>query len=172
MTTPTEDLIQELKDPEFARLYGAEQAKMEIGMTLTKIRKSLRLTQAQLSVRLGVSQPYVAELESGEANPTVAKIGSLLAALNLRLVAQTLSLAPEVAMVVPTMAPKRILGNVHTIVVGSDAEVPFFISGLPIQQAETCYISTSPIQDSAARPMTGLPVRYTPGTASLVVEGA
>ena len=93
--TPTDDLLERLKDPEYAKLYGAEDAKVDFAITLTKARNSLNLTQKSLADKLGISQPYVAKLEGGEANPTLGRIGSLLAIIDLRLVTGTAPLKPE-----------------------------------------------------------------------------
>jgi len=93
--TPTDDLLERLKDPEYAKLYGAENAKVDFAITLAKARKSTNLTQKGLSEKLGISQPYVARLEGGEANPTLGTVGSLLAMLGYRLVTQTAPLSPE-----------------------------------------------------------------------------
>jgi len=93
--TPTDDLLERLKDPEYAKLYGEEDAKVDFAITLTKARRSLNLTQRNLADKLGISQPYVAKLEGGEANPTLGTIGRLLATINLRLVTQTAPLSPE-----------------------------------------------------------------------------
>jgi transcriptional regulator with XRE-family HTH domain len=93
--TPTDDLLERLKDPEYAKLYGEENAKVDFAITLTKARKSLNITQRSLAEKLGISQPYVAKLEGGEANPTLGTIGRLLAAISLRLVTGTAPLMPE-----------------------------------------------------------------------------
>lgn len=93
--TPTDDLLERLKDPEYAKLYGEENAKVDFAITLTKARKSLNITQRSLAEKLGISQPYVAKLEGGEANPTLGTVGRLLAAINLRLVTETAPLMPE-----------------------------------------------------------------------------
>jgi len=93
--TPTDDLIDRLKDPEYAKLYGEEDAKVDFAITLTKVRKSLGLKQKQMADKLGVSQPYIAKLEGGEANPTIGRIGSLLASIDLRLVTGTAPLKPD-----------------------------------------------------------------------------
>lgn len=93
--TPRQDLIDRLKDPEYAKLYGAEQAKVDFAITLAKARKGANLTQKGLSEKLDISQPYVAKLEGGEANPTLGRIGTLLAILGHRLVTQTAPLSPE-----------------------------------------------------------------------------
>jgi transcriptional regulator with XRE-family HTH domain len=88
------DLKQELQDPESAKYFGAAQAKSSFAITLAEARMQLNLTQQQLAARLGVSQAYISKLEGGEANPTLERIGSLLAALGLSLTTGTTALFP------------------------------------------------------------------------------
>lgn len=86
--TPMQDIEQRLKDPEYAKLYGAEDAKSEFAIVLSRARDRAGVTQKELADRLGVSQAYIAKLEGGEANPTLGVVGSLMAVLGLRLVMQ------------------------------------------------------------------------------------
>jgi transcriptional regulator with XRE-family HTH domain len=88
------DLIQNLKDPEFAKYFGAAQAKSSFAITLSKAREKKNLTQKELAEKAGVSQSYIAKLEGGEANPTLDRIGSLLAVIDLSLITDTTSLSP------------------------------------------------------------------------------
>lgn len=81
-----EDLNKDLQDPELARLYGAAQAKDEIAITLARARMEQGLTQQDMAYRVGVSQPYIAKLERGDANPTIGAVGSMLAAIGCRLI--------------------------------------------------------------------------------------
>jgi len=105
------DLKQELQDPEFAKMFGAAQAKSSFAITLAEARRQLNLTQHQLAARLGVSQAYIAKLEGGEANPTLERIGSLLAVLGLSLTTDTTTLSPypETAAWVTDWAPDALL---------------------------------------------------------------
>jgi transcriptional regulator with XRE-family HTH domain len=89
-----EDLQRRLLDPEFVKGFGAAQAKSSLAMTLAQAREDVRLTQHGLAERLGVSQAYIAKLEGGEANPTFARIGSLLAVIGLGLATGTVPLSP------------------------------------------------------------------------------
>ncbi len=89
-----DDLKHELQDPESAKMFGAAQAKSSFAITLAEARRQLELTQQQLAAKLGVSQSYVAKLEGGEANPTLERIGSLLAVLGLGLTTDTTALLP------------------------------------------------------------------------------
>jgi transcriptional regulator with XRE-family HTH domain len=89
------DLIEELKDPEFAKSYGAECAKSEFGLALFHARQKTKLTQKELAERLGVRQPYIAQLESGEENPTLEVIGKMLAAIGYKLSCNIKPIAPQ-----------------------------------------------------------------------------
>lgn len=86
---PREDLERDLRDPEFAKLYGAAAAKTEFAVVFARARRSLGITQDGIADKLGLSQPYIAKLEGGDANPTIGAIGSLLAVLGLRLAMNT-----------------------------------------------------------------------------------
>ena len=88
------DLKQKLRDPEFAKMFGAAQAKSSFALTLAKARVTLGLTQKELASKIGVSQAYIAKLEGGEANPTLERIGSLLAMFELSLTTDTTTLSP------------------------------------------------------------------------------
>ncbi len=88
------DLKNELQDPEAAKYFGAANAKSSFAITLSKARKDLGLTQQELASKIGASQSYIAKLEGGEANPTLEKIGSLLAVLGLSLTTDVTTLSP------------------------------------------------------------------------------
>ena len=88
------DLKKGLQDPESAKYFGAAQAKSSFAITLAKARKTLGVTQQELADKAGVSQSYIAKLEGGEANPTLERMGSLLAILGLSLITDTTTLSP------------------------------------------------------------------------------
>ena len=92
---PREDLKLELQDPEFAKLYGADQARVQLALALVAARSKLGLKQREIADKLGSSQPYIAKLEKGDANPTIGKIGGMLALLGLRLITLTKPLLSE-----------------------------------------------------------------------------
>jgi len=106
------DLQKNLRDPEFAKRFGAAQAKSSFALTLAKTRAKLGLTQKELAGRAGVSQAYIAKLEGGEANPTLERIGSLLAVLGLTLTTDTTTLSPYPETLLwetePVLPPTRV----------------------------------------------------------------
>ena len=76
-----EQIAEDLRDNEVRMSYGEGLAKMDFALALTKARKESDLTQQQLAEQSGVSQAYIARLESGLANPTIGKAGSIFACL-------------------------------------------------------------------------------------------
>ena len=83
--TPMEDIANDLRDPEYAKLVGAEMAKSEFAIVLCRARDRAGATQKELADRLGVSQAYIAKLSAGDANPTLGAAGRMLAALGFSL---------------------------------------------------------------------------------------
>jgi transcriptional regulator with XRE-family HTH domain len=79
------DLQRRLADSEFAEGFGAELAKSEIAVALTRARLTCDVTQVDLANKLGTNQSYIAKLERGDANPTIGVIGKVLALMGLRL---------------------------------------------------------------------------------------
>lgn len=79
------DLELKLQNPEFARAFGAAQAKSQAALALARARRSAGISQKVLAEKSGHSQPYIAKLERGDANPTLATVGALLAIMGQRL---------------------------------------------------------------------------------------
>ena len=62
-------------------IYGEAAAKNGFAIALTFARQERNMTQQELADLLGVSKAYVVRLESGDANPSIAKAGRIFAAL-------------------------------------------------------------------------------------------
>ena len=75
------EIAKELEDDEERMEYGEVAAKSSFGLALTFARQERGLSQQELADLLGVSKAYVVRLESGEANPSIAKAGRIFAAL-------------------------------------------------------------------------------------------
>jgi len=71
LTDAREVLRQDLqRDPRFRRFWERTVPARAIANSLIAYRIKHNLTQLQLAERLGVKQPRIARLESGEQNPT------------------------------------------------------------------------------------------------------
>lgn len=55
----------------------------QVGERLRAVRTSLGIRQARLARDMGVSQPYIAAVESGRQNLTLAQIGTIASALGV-----------------------------------------------------------------------------------------
>lgn len=77
-----ERLKEQLKDEEFRKGFEEELRKVRIVHALIVLREKRGLTQAALAKKMGVSQPFIAKLESGESNnfnlETLAKLATAL----------------------------------------------------------------------------------------------
>ena len=97
MATPFDALlVKELRDPEFARHYAAESARIAAIDTvvneLDALREKSGLTKAQLARAIG-SEPSVVRrlLSSHSVNPTLATVAELAAALGMKVTLQPMS---------------------------------------------------------------------------------
>lgn len=57
-----------LRDARFRKGYEAALERLRIAEALVQLRERRGLTQAALARRIGVSQPFIAKLEAGEAH--------------------------------------------------------------------------------------------------------
>ena len=74
-------IAEEIEDIEARMEYGEAAAQMGFALALTFARQERGLTQQELADLIGVSKAYVVRLESGDANPSIAKAGRIFAAL-------------------------------------------------------------------------------------------
>lgn len=81
LTTHDELLASELAaDPEFAGDWERLAVARMVAVQLIRCRAANHLSQRALAAKLGVSQPRIVELESGEKNPileTLVKIAAV-----------------------------------------------------------------------------------------------
>lgn len=95
MITLNDDLMLRLKNLEYAKLYGSEQMKTGLAITLSNARHKLNMTQKQFADVLKLSRSYIVKLESGSANPTIGAVGAMLAVVGLKLVMHIEPLLPS-----------------------------------------------------------------------------
>ena len=70
------DLKEKLKNKEFRRLYELECTKVALAQKIAELREEKHLRQVDLARKLGVSQQFISQIETGqERNLT---LGTLL----------------------------------------------------------------------------------------------
>lgn len=60
------DLKERLKNKEFKHLYETECAKAALAQKIAELRQDKHLRQIDLAKKLGVSQQFVSQIETGE----------------------------------------------------------------------------------------------------------
>lgn len=88
------DLLAEqlASDPQFRAEWERTALARAVGLAVLGYRIKHQLSQTQLSKQLGIRQPHVSRLESGEHNPTPEMLQRLAGKLGLRFV---LEIAPS-----------------------------------------------------------------------------
>ena len=59
-------LNKELKDPEFRKLLAIERAKVALAQKFAELREDSHLRQVDLARKLGVSQQFISQIETGQ----------------------------------------------------------------------------------------------------------
>ena len=75
----TDYLEEQLKDPEFAKVYKEVRAERLLAQRLVEERKHQNLSQRELAKRAGIRQSHLCRFESGEHTPSfefVRKVAS------------------------------------------------------------------------------------------------
>ena len=57
---------EKLKDKEFRRFYELERMKLALAKKIMEMRRERKLNQKDLASRLGVSQQFISQIETGE----------------------------------------------------------------------------------------------------------
>lgn len=61
-------LRERLKDQKFRKLYELERTKVALAQKIAEMRQEKHLNQKELAKRLGVSQQFISQIETGEEN--------------------------------------------------------------------------------------------------------
>jgi DNA-binding XRE family transcriptional regulator len=77
MPTADEVLAENLKDPAFQQEWERTELARAVAIQVAAYRADHDLTQSELARQLGMSQPAIARLESGEHTPTVQTLQRL-----------------------------------------------------------------------------------------------
>jgi len=80
-----EFLEEQLQDPEFRKEWDALEPEFAIVQALIDARKTVGLTQKQLSERTGIAQSDISKLENGDGNPSLKTLKRLAYAMDMKL---------------------------------------------------------------------------------------
>lgn len=85
MTKFNDFLNEQLRDPEIKAEYEALEPEFAVIQAMINARKSMGLTQKELSERTGIAQGDISKLENGSANPSLRTLQRLATGLNMQL---------------------------------------------------------------------------------------
>lgn len=74
---------RDMRDPEYRREYERTRLANDVAIKVIRYRADHSLSQSQLARMVGMRQPHVARLESGDHEPSVATLARLADALGL-----------------------------------------------------------------------------------------
>lgn len=97
---------EQLRDPSFKAEWQRLAPAREFALTLLRYRAEHKLSQRVLAERLGVSQPRVVKLESGEHNPEIDTIINAVRRLGIEFVLDV-SPADRKPLLVTTLAQRQ-----------------------------------------------------------------
>ncbi len=82
---PTAEEIHKeaMSDPEYASEYERTEFANQVAIMVLRYRAEHNLTQTALARMLGLKQPNIARLESGEHEPSVSTLAKLSAVLGI-----------------------------------------------------------------------------------------
>ncbi|HMQ01734.1 MAG TPA: helix-turn-helix transcriptional regulator [Candidatus Doudnabacteria bacterium] len=80
-----EMLAKEMKNKKFAKAYQNLEFEYQIRKLLLLRRIQQNLTQRQLAKKIGIKQPIISRLESGNYNPSVKFLKKVAKALDAKL---------------------------------------------------------------------------------------
>ena len=78
---------EQMKDPEFRRLYEEEEAKFSVSQKIKRLREKLKMTQQHLAKLTKTSQAAIARIECADyEGHSLSKLREIAEALGARLV--------------------------------------------------------------------------------------
>lgn len=83
LTRADEVKTEALNNPAVRAEWDRTAVAREVASRVVRYRVERGLSQAELGAKLGVSQPYVARLESGDQSPTLTTLARLAQRLGL-----------------------------------------------------------------------------------------
>lgn len=78
-------LKEQLKDPEFRRIWEKSEPQRRIASQLIKARIEQDVSQKQLAKKIGTTQAVISRIENSSVNPSIGIIYKLATALGKKL---------------------------------------------------------------------------------------
>lgn len=115
MKTHEELLAEQLRDdPEFRAEWERTALARAVAVAVVRYRAEHDLSQRDLAVQLGMTQPQVARLERGEVNPSMDTLMRVAAGLGIELTIDIRPANAKARMVTKKAQTDNVVGGVET----------------------------------------------------------
>jgi ribosome-binding protein aMBF1 (putative translation factor) len=119
MKTHEELLAEQLRDdPEFRAEWERTALARAVAVAVVRYRAEHDLSQRDLAVQLGMTQPQVARLERGDVNPSMDTLMRVAAGLGIELTIDIRPANAKARMVTKKAQTDNVVGDVETEHVG------------------------------------------------------
>jgi DNA-binding XRE family transcriptional regulator len=85
MSELQEMVDEELKDPEFKKIWDAGETEYQVTRLLIKARNDAGISQQQLAEASGIKQPNISAIEKGTRAPSIETLSKIAKGLGKRL---------------------------------------------------------------------------------------
>ncbi|MBR1598221.1 MAG: helix-turn-helix transcriptional regulator [Lachnospiraceae bacterium] len=76
-------LNEQMKDPEFKKEWDQSEPEFNAIQAIIDARKSMNMTQKELSERTGIDQSDISKIETGNANPSLSTLKRLAEGMDM-----------------------------------------------------------------------------------------
>ena len=83
-TTFEEYLSEQLRDPEFKKIWESSEADYQIARQMIKARLAKNMSQRALAKKANTTQARICEIEGQNANPSLATLKRISGALGIK----------------------------------------------------------------------------------------
>jgi len=83
--TLDEYLAEEMRDPEYRRLYEEADIEYKVALEISKARDDAKMSQGDLARTLNTKQQTISRIECGAQNVTIGTLNKIARALKKRL---------------------------------------------------------------------------------------
>lgn len=114
MKTNDELLAEQLRDDEFRAEWERTGLARAIAVAVVQFRTDRGLSQRALASKLGMTQPQVARLESGDVNPSMDTLVRVASGLGIELNISVTPVNHKPRLVTRRALTEHVVGGMHT----------------------------------------------------------
>ncbi|MBK5233096.1 MAG: helix-turn-helix transcriptional regulator [Thermoleophilia bacterium] len=114
LKTNDELLDEQLQDPEFRAEWERTALARAIALAVLTFRTDRGMSQGAIGKKLGMTQPQVARLESGDVNPSMDTLVRVAVGLGIELSINVTPANKKPRLVTKSALADKLVGGIHT----------------------------------------------------------